>query len=67
MARLLRYRWPAELDEKMRLSKRARTLVKRCEELAKFADDDGIVCIPTTSNSAVHGCTCFYFGFCLFQ
>jgi hypothetical protein len=46
VARLLGYRWPAELDDKMRLSKRARALVKRCEELAKFADSDGIVCIP---------------------
>lgn len=47
VARLLGYRWPAELDEKMRLSKRARELVKRCEELLPFADDDGIVCIPS--------------------
>jgi len=47
VARMLAYRWPTELDDKMRLSKRARTLVKRCEELAKFADDDGIVCIPS--------------------
>jgi len=46
-ARLLGYRWPAELDEKMRLSKRARALVKRCKDVAKFADDDGIVCIPS--------------------
>ncbi len=46
VARLLGYRWPAELDEKMRLSKRARALVKKCGELAKFADNDGIVCIP---------------------
>ncbi len=45
--RLLGYRWPVELDDKMRLSKRARALVKRCDELAKFADDDGIVCIPS--------------------
>lgn len=45
-ARLLGYRWPAELDEKIRLSKRARALVKRCEELSKFADNDGIVCLP---------------------
>jgi len=28
------------------LSKRARALVKRCEELARFVDNDGIVCIP---------------------
>jgi hypothetical protein len=47
VARLMGYRWPAELDGKMRLSKRARALVKRCEELAKFADDDGIVCISS--------------------
>ena len=47
VTRLLRYRWPAELDDKMRLSKRARALVKRCDELGKFADDDGIVCIPS--------------------
>ena len=47
VARLLGYRWPAELDDKMRLSKRARALVNRCDELAKFADDDGLVCIPS--------------------
>lgn len=46
VARLLGYRWPAELDDRMRLSKRARALVKKCNELAKFADNDGIVCIP---------------------
>ncbi len=46
VARLLGYRWPAELDGKMRLSERSRMLVKRCEGLAKFADNDGIVCIP---------------------
>lgn len=46
VARLLGYRWPAELDDKMRLSKRARALVKQCGKLAKFADEDGIVCIP---------------------
>jgi len=47
VGRLLDYRWPAELDGKMRLSKRARGLVKECEGLLKFADDDGIVCIPS--------------------
>jgi hypothetical protein len=47
VARLLGYRWPTELDDKIRLSKRARALVKRCDELLKFADDDGIVCIPS--------------------
>jgi hypothetical protein len=47
VARLLGYRWPAEFDENMRLSARARALVKRCDELSKFADEDGIVCIPS--------------------
>jgi hypothetical protein len=46
VARLLGYRWPAELDPDMRLSKRARGLVMECEKLLKFADEDGIVCIP---------------------
>ncbi|MGC9261094.1 MAG: Eco57I restriction-modification methylase domain-containing protein, partial [Phycisphaerae bacterium] len=46
VARLMGYRWPAELDEKMRLSTRARDLVKRCDQLLQFLDADGIVCIP---------------------
>lgn len=47
LARLLGYRWPAERDDKMRLSKRAREMVNRCAELAKCAEDNGIVCIPS--------------------
>lgn len=46
VARLLGHRWPAELDENMRLSSRARALVKQSGDLTKLADDDGIVCIP---------------------
>ncbi|WDQ14571.1 Eco57I restriction-modification methylase domain-containing protein [Rhodopirellula sp. P2] len=46
-ARLLGYRWPAELDAEMRLSERARDLVDRCSELDSYIDDDGIVCIPS--------------------
>ena len=46
-SRLLDCRWPAELDGEMRLSGRARGLVKRCDELLKYVDDDGIVCIPS--------------------
>ena len=37
----------AELDESMRLDEAARAWVKRCEELLRFADADGIVCIPS--------------------
>jgi len=43
VARLLGYRWPAELDLQMELSDEARAWVKRCEDLLPFADEDGIV------------------------
>ena len=46
VARLLCYRWPAELDTSMELADEQREWVKRCEALASYADDDGIVCIP---------------------
>lgn len=52
VARLLGYRWPAELDDEMRLSQRARALVARCEELLEFADPDGIVCLPAVRSEA---------------
>ena len=45
VARLLGYRWPAELDPEMRLAAEAREWVRRCEELHDFADQDGIVCL----------------------
>jgi hypothetical protein len=47
LARLLGYRWPAELDQKMELAKEQRALVQECEALLPFADTDGIVCIPS--------------------
>jgi Eco57I restriction-modification methylase len=46
VARLLGYRWPAELDGEMELSDEQREWVKRCETLLHLADKDGIVCIP---------------------
>jgi hypothetical protein len=46
VARLLGYRWPAELDADMELSDEQRALVASCETLLGFADKDGIVCIP---------------------
>lgn len=46
VARLLGYRWPAELDENMELADEQREWVNRCASLLPFADDDGIVCIP---------------------
>ena len=52
VARLLGYRWPAELDLEMELSEEARAWVMKCKELLKFADEDGIVCIPPVRGEA---------------
>jgi hypothetical protein len=46
VARLLGYRWPAELDGGMELADEQREWVNRCEALLPCADGDGIVCIP---------------------
>ena len=46
VARLLGYRWPAELDLEMELAVEQREWVERCQELDAYADDDGIVCLP---------------------
>lgn len=47
VARLLGYRWPAELDDEMELSAESREWVARSADLLDFADKDGIVCIPS--------------------
>jgi hypothetical protein len=52
VARLLGYRWPAELDTDMELATEQREGVNRCEALLPFADDDGIVCIPPVRGEA---------------
>ncbi|WP_110649045.1 Eco57I restriction-modification methylase domain-containing protein [Salinicola peritrichatus] len=52
IARLLGYRWPAELDTDMELADEQREWVKRCEALLPFADEDGIVCIPPVRGEA---------------
>ena len=46
VARLLGYRWPAELDPAMELADEQREWVRRSEALMPYADEDGIVCIP---------------------
>ena len=46
VARLLGYRWPAELDDEMELAVEQRALVERCRELDAYVDNDGIVCLP---------------------
>lgn len=44
-ARLLGYRWPAELDADMRLDEVQRAWTTRCQDLVPFADEDGIACL----------------------
>lgn len=52
VARLVGYRWPAELDTNMELSDEARNLVNKCDELLNCADEDGVVCIPSVRGEA---------------
>lgn len=52
VARLLGYRWPAELDTSMELTEEQWAWVKRCEDLQSFADADGIVCLPPVRGEA---------------
>ena len=46
VARLLGYRWPAELDPDMRLAPEQREVADNCRAFDEFADSDGIVCLP---------------------
>ena len=45
VARLLGYRWPAELDPEMRLAPEQRALADRCAAYNDLVDTDGIVCL----------------------
>lgn len=53
VARLLGYRWPAELDEEMELATDARRWMQASSKLNSHADDDGIVCLPAIGPEAV--------------
>jgi hypothetical protein len=46
VARLLGYRWPAELDKDMELAPEMREVLSKCKDFDGLVDDDGIVCIP---------------------
>ena len=45
VARVLGYRWPAELDPGMRLAPEQREVADDCRAFAGFVDADGIVCL----------------------
>ena len=55
IARLLGYRWPAEHDANMELATEQREWVRRCETLLDYADEDGIVCIPSVRGELTAG------------
>ncbi|WP_350551138.1 N-6 DNA methylase [Pseudoalteromonas sp. 120-MNA-CIBAN-0494] len=46
VARLLGYRWPAELDTDMELAPEMREIITQNKVFDDLVDDDGIVCIP---------------------
>ena len=46
VARLLGYRWPAESNSSIEITKAQRKLADDCKLLEDFVDDDGIVCLP---------------------
>lgn len=46
VARLLGYRWPAELDTEMELAPEMREIIAQNKVFDGLVDDDGIVCIP---------------------
>jgi hypothetical protein len=52
IARLLGYRWSAELDPAMELAEEQREWVRCCEALLPLADEDGIVCITPVRGEA---------------
>ena len=55
VARLLGYRWPAELDSAMRLAPEQRDVADDCRAFNEHADPDGIVCLSAArgeSNAA---------------
>ena len=47
VVRMLGYRWPAELTGTMELSNEANALAKMSKNFRSYADEDGIVCIPS--------------------
>ncbi len=49
LARMLRYRWPAEKDSEMELADDARELIQAVKAFDHLSDEDGIFCIPSVN------------------
>ena len=47
VARLIGYRWPTELDDRIDLANEQLSLVNKCDDLLALVDEDGIACIPS--------------------
>lgn len=47
VARLSGYRWPAEKGAVAELADQGLTWIVHCQSLASYADEDGIVCLPS--------------------
>ncbi|MDM1695917.1 N-6 DNA methylase [Thiopseudomonas alkaliphila] len=52
VARLLGYQWPAEQDTDMELAPQQREWVQHSQNLNRFTDDDGIVCLDAVRGEA---------------
>jgi hypothetical protein len=50
VARLAGYKWPVELDTKIRLAPEAKWWTVKCNDLEGFADDDGVIPIAPMRN-----------------
>jgi len=49
LARLLRYRWPAEVDTELELADEARELIAVIKKFDYISDNDGIICITSVN------------------
>jgi len=49
LARVLGYRWPAEIDAEMELAEEARVLIEAVKAFDHLSDEDGIFCIPSVN------------------
>jgi hypothetical protein len=49
LARVLGYRWPAEIDSEMELAEESKQLIEAVKVFDHLSDEDGIFCIPSVN------------------